>query len=186
MNPFKFLALSGAGYLALVIVFGSGGEAAPSPTVRVPQTVQIVPLTQEQEADRQEAILQEIANLPVETTTTLPQLAQIDPDTKCQEWLPLAVEMGWPNETHILQRLGQVMWKESRCHCLKLFPRLAITVSHRVNATAHEDRWAEEIFGIPFEEAMADPAKNLRFAYLLWNSREEAGKCGWTPWSLPC
>jgi hypothetical protein len=115
MNPFKFLALSGAGYLALVIVFGSGGEAAPSPTVRVPQTVQIVPLTQEQEADRQEAILQEIANLPVETTTTLPQLAQIDPDTKCQEWLPLAVEMGWPNETHILQRLGQVMWKESRC-----------------------------------------------------------------------
>jgi hypothetical protein len=115
MNPFKFLALSGAGYLALVIVFGSGGEAAPSPTVRVPQTVQIVPLTQEQEADRQEAILQEIADLPVETTTTLPQLAQIDPDTKCQEWLPLAVEMGWPNETHILQRLGQVMWKESRC-----------------------------------------------------------------------
>jgi hypothetical protein len=87
MNPFKFLALSGAGYLALVIVFGSGGEAAPSPTVRVPQTVQIVPLTQEQEADRQEAILQEIADLPVETTTTLPQLAQIDPDTKCQEWL---------------------------------------------------------------------------------------------------
>jgi hypothetical protein len=53
MNPFKFLALSGAGYLALVIVFGSGGEAAPSPTVRIPQTVQIVPLTQEQEADRQ-------------------------------------------------------------------------------------------------------------------------------------
>jgi hypothetical protein len=48
MNPFKFLALSGAGYLALVIVFGSGGEAAPSPTVRIPQTVQIVPLTQEQ------------------------------------------------------------------------------------------------------------------------------------------
>jgi hypothetical protein len=115
MNPFKFLALSGAGYLALVIIFGSGGEAAPSPTVRIPQTVQIVPLTQEQEADRKQAILQEIANLPVETTTTLPQLAQIDPDTKCQEWLPLAVEMGWPNETHILQRLGQVMWKESRC-----------------------------------------------------------------------
>jgi hypothetical protein len=184
MNPFKFLALSGAGYLALVIVFGSGGEAAPSPTVRIPQTVQIVPLTQEQEADRQAAILQEIADLPVETTTTLPQLAQIDPDTKCQEWLPLAVEMGWPNETHILQRLGQVMWKETRCTA-QIVSKTGDHGLTQVNATAHRS-WAEEIFGIPFEEAMSDPAKNLRFAYLLWNSREEAGKCGWQPWSLPC
>jgi hypothetical protein len=184
MNPFKFLALSGAGYLALVIVFGSGGEAAPSPTVQVPQTVQIVPLTQEQEADREQAILQEIADLPVETTTTLPQLAQIDPDTKCQEWLPLAVEMGWPNETHILQRLGQVMWKESRCTA-QIVSKTGDHGLTQVNATAHKS-WAEEIFGIPFEEAMSDPAKNLRFAFLLWNSREEAGKCGWQPWSLPC
>jgi hypothetical protein len=147
MNPFKFLALSGAGYLALVIVFGSGGEAAPSPTVRVPQTVQIVPLTQEQEADRKQAILQEIANLPVETTTTLPQLAQIDPDTKCQEWLPLAVEMGWPNETHILQRLGQVMWKESRCQPHLCSKSDSDRQCHdygltQINWTAHNEWWA--------------------------------------------
>ena len=185
MNPFKFLALSGAGYLALVIIFGSGGEAAPSPTVRVPQTVQIVPLTQEQEADRQEAILQEIANLPVETTTTLPQLAQIDPDTKCQEWLPLAVEMGWPNETHILQRLGQVMWKESRCMAISADSEwfnghdYGLTQINQI----HEE-WLSEM-GWTLDD-MAVPSSNLRFAYLLWNSREEAGKCGWTPWSLPC
>ena len=188
MNPFKFLALSGAGYLALVIVFGSGGEAAPSPTVQVPQTVQTVPLTQEQEADRKEAILQEIADLPVETTTTLPQLAQIDPDTKCQEWLPLAVEMGWPNETHILQRLGQVMWKESRCQpqaCSKSDSDrqcrdYGLTQG---NWTAHNEWWAN--LGITPDE-MFDPATNLHWAWLLYSSREEAGKCGWTPWSLPC
>jgi hypothetical protein len=180
MNPFKFLALSGAGYLALVIVFGSGGEAAPSPTVRIPQTVQIVPLTQEQEADREEAILQEIADLPVETTTTLPQLAEIDPDTKCQEWLPLAVEMGWPNRTEVLQTLGRVMWKESRCQALaRSSSDTGLTQINQI----HEE-WLSEM-GWTLDD-MAVPSSNLRFAYLLWNSREEAGKCGWQPWSLPC
>ena len=191
MNPFKFLGLSAIGYISLVMIFGSGGESPPDTTVFVPQTVQIVPLTQEQEADRQAAIEQQIAeenatiyDEPVETTTTLVQLAQIDPDTKCQEWLPLAVEMGWPNETHILQRLGQVMWKESRCTA-QIVSKTGDHGLTQVNATAHRS-WAEEIFGVPFEEAMSDPAKNLRFAYLLWNSREEQGKCGWQPWSLPC
>ena len=99
MNPFKFLLLTGAGYLGLVMIFGSSAELPPEPTVRVPQTVQILPLTQEQEADREAEIIQQMAEEnatiydgPVETTTTLPQLASIDPDTKCQEWLPLAVE----------------------------------------------------------------------------------------------
>jgi hypothetical protein len=182
MNPFKFLALSGAGYLALVIVFGSGGEAAPSPTVRIPQTVQIVPLTQEQEADREEAILQEIADLPVETTTTLPQLAEIDPDTKCQEWLPLAVEMGWPNRTEVLQTLGRVMWKESRCQALAVNDKSGDHGLTQINQI-HEE-WLSEM-GWTLDD-MAVPSSNLRFAYLLWNSREEAGKCGWQPWSLPC
>ena len=88
MHPFKFLAFVAAGYFSLVLIFGSGGESPPETTVQVPQTVQIVPLTQEQEADRQAEIIQQIAeenasiyDEPVETTTTLVQLAQIDPDT---------------------------------------------------------------------------------------------------------
>jgi hypothetical protein len=192
MNPFKFLALSAIGYISLVIIFGSGGESPPEPTVRVPQTVQIVPLTQEQEADREAAIIQQMAeenasiyDEPVETTTTLVQLAQIDPDTKCQEWLPLAVEMGWPNETHVLQRLGQVMWKESRCQAISADSEWfnghdwGLTQINQI----HEE-WLSEM-GWTLED-MAIPSSNLRFAYLLWNSREEAGKCGWQPWSLPC
>ena len=191
MHPFKFLAFVAAGYFSLVLIFGSGGESPPETTVRVPQTVQIVPLTQEQEADREAEIIQQMAeenasiyDEPVETTTTVVQLAQIDPDTKCQEWLPLAVEMGWPNRTEVLQTLGRVMWKETRCTA-QIVSKTGDHGLTQVNATAHRS-WAEEIFGIPFEEAMSDPAKNLHFAYLLWNSREEAGKCGWQPWSLPC
>jgi hypothetical protein len=191
MHPFKFLALVAFAYFSLVVVFGSSSDSPPETTIKVPQTVQIVPLTDEQIADQEALIAQMIAeenatiyDEPVETSTTLPQLARIDPDTKCQEWLPLAVEMGWPNETHILQTLGRVMWKESRCTA-QIVSKTGDHGLTQVNATAHR-LWAEDIFGIPFEEAMADPNKNLRFAFLLWNSREEAGKCGWQPWSISC
>jgi hypothetical protein len=192
MHPFKFLAFVAAGYFSLVVIFGSGGESPPEPTVRVPQTVQIVPLTQEQEVDREAEILQQMAeenasiyDEPVETSTTLVQLAQIDPDTKCQEWLPLAVEMGWPNKTEVLQRLGQVMWKESRCQAISADSEwfnghdYGLTQINQI----HEE-WLSEM-GWTLDD-MAIPSSNLRFAFLLWNSREEAGKCGWQPWSLPC
>ena len=61
MHPFKFLAFVAAGYFSLVLIFGSNGESPPETTVRVPQTVQIVPLTQEQEADREAEIIQQMA-----------------------------------------------------------------------------------------------------------------------------
>ena len=192
MNPFKFLGLSAIGYISLVIIFGSGGESPPEPTVRVPQTVQIVPLTQEQEADREAAIIQQMAeenasiyDEPVETTTTLVQLAQIDPDTKCQEWLPLAVEMGWPNRTEVLQTLGRVMWKESRCQSISADSEVFNGSDHGLTQInqIHEE-WLSEM-GWTLED-MAIPSSNLRFAFLLWNSREEAGKCGWQPWSISC
>lgn len=193
MNPFKFLGLSAIGYLSLVMIFGSGGESPADTTVFVPQTVQIVPLTQEQEADRQAAIEQQIAeeNATIydepstslsEPSTTLVQLAQIDPDTKCQEWLPLAVEMGWPNETEVLQTLGRVMWKESRCSPLAVNESSGDYGLTQINQL--HSSWLAEM-GWTLDD-MAVPSSNLRFAYLLWNSREEQGKCGWQPWSLPC
>jgi len=192
MNPFKFLLLSGAGYLSLVMIFGSGGESSPESIVKVPQTVQIVPLTDEQIADRNAEIAQQIAeenatiyNEPAETSTTLPQLAQIDPDTKCQEWLPLAVEMGWPNRTEVLQTLGRVMWKESRCQAISVDSEwfnghdYGLTQINEI----HEE-WLSEM-GWTLED-MAIPSSNLRFAYLLWNAQEEQGLCGWQPWSISC
>ena len=187
MHPFKFLTFVALSYFGLVMIFGSSPESPPDSTVRVPQTVQIVPLTQEQEADREAEILQQIAeenasiyDEPVETTTTLAQLAQIDPDTKCQEWLPLAVEMGWPNRTEVLQTLGRVMWKESRCQALaRSSSDTGLTQINQI----HEE-WLSEM-GWTLDD-MTVPSSNLRFAFLLWNSREEQGKCGWQPWSISC
>jgi D-alanyl-D-alanine carboxypeptidase len=189
MHPFKFLAFVAFAYFSLVVIFGSGGESPPETTVRVPQTVQIIPLTDEQIADREAEIAQQIAeenatiyDEPVETTTTLVQLAQIDPDTKCQEWLPLAVEMGWPNRTEVLQTLGRVMWKESRCQALAVNDKSGDHGLTQINQI-HEE-WLSEM-GWTLED-MAIPSSNLRFAFLLWNAREEAGKCGWQPWSISC
>ena len=192
MNPFKFLGIVAFAYFGLVVIFGSSSESPPEPTIKVPQTVQIVPLTDEQIADRNAEIAQQIAeenasiyDEPVETTTTLVQLAEIDPDTKCQEWLPLAVEMGWPNRTEVLQTLGRVMWKESRCQAISADSKwfnghdYGLTQINQI----HEE-WLSEM-GWTLED-MAIPSSNLRFAYLLWNAREEAGKCGWQPWSISC
>jgi hypothetical protein len=192
MHPFKFLAFVAFAYFSLVVVFGSSSDSPPETTIKVPQTVQIVPLTDEQIADQEALIAQMIAeenatiyDEPVETSTTLPQLAQIDPDTKCQEWLPLAVEMGWPNRTEVLQTLGRVMWKESRCQAIS--PDSEWFNGHDYGLTQinqiHEE-WLSEM-GWTLDD-MAIPSSNLRFAFLLWNSREEAGKCGWKPWSIPC
>ena len=189
MHPFKFLALVAFAYFSLVVVFGSSSELPPETTIKVPQTVQIIPLTDEQIADREAEIAQMIAeenatiyDEPVETSTTLVQLAQIDPDTKCQEWLPLAVEMGWPNRTEVLQTLGRVMWKESRCQALAVNDKSGDHGLTQINQI-HEE-WLSEM-GWTLED-MAIPSSNLRFAFLLWNSREEAGKCGWQPWSISC
>ena len=195
MHPFKFLAFVAFAYFSLVVIFGSGGDSPPETTVKVPQTVKIVPLTDEQIADQNALINQMIAeenetiyDEPVETTTTLVQLAQIDPDTKCQEWLPLAVEVGWPNDPEVLQTLGRVMFKESRCQphaCSKSDKGrpcrdYGLTQS---NWYAHHEWWTE--LGITPEQ-MFDPATNLRWAYLLYSGREAKGQCGWQPWSISC
>ena len=195
MHPFKFLAFVAFAYFSLVVIFGSGGDSPPETTVKVPQTVQIVPLTDEQIADQEALIAQMIAeenatiyDEPVETTTTLVQLAQIDPDTKCQEWLPLAVEVGWPNRTEVLQTLGRVMFKESRCQpdaCSKSDKGRQCRDYGLIqgNWYAHHEWWTE--LGIEPQE-MFDPATNLQWAFLLYSGLEEAGKCGWQPWSISC
>jgi hypothetical protein len=189
MNPFKFLAFTALGYFGLVVIFGSNPSHIDPPVVSIPQTVLLKPLTDEQIADRNAEIAQQIAeenatiyDEPVETTTTLPQLAKIDPDTKCQEWLPIAVEQGWPNETEVLETLGRVMWRESRCNPLAVNESSGDHGLTQINQL-HQS-WLAEM-GWTLDD-MAIPSSNLRFAFLLWNSREEQGLCGWQPWSISC
>ena len=177
MNPFKFLSMTFGLYLSLVIVFGGGDnkppEPIPTPTSFPRITVQI--LSPEQQRDR----IAELAPIP---TTTLPPvvIVEVSEDTECQQWLQTALQAGWPNERKILDRLGYVMWRESRCQPdADSGPDHGLTQINQIHT-----QWITDL-GWTLEE-MKDPAKNLRFAWLLYSGREANGQCGWTPWSLKC
>ena len=177
MNPFKFLGMTFGLYLSFVIIFGGGDnkppEPIPTPTVFPRITVQI--LSPEQQRDR----IAELA--PIPTTTIAPVvIVEVSDDTKCQQWLQTALEAGWPNDRKILDRLGYVMWRESRCQPdADSGPDHGLTQINQIHT-----QWITDL-GWTLEE-MKDPAKNLRFAWLLYSGREANGQCGWTPWSLSC
>lgn len=177
MNPFKFLSLTFGFYLSLVIVFGGGSNASPEPTptpTSFPR-VTVVMLTPEQQTDR-------IAELAPSPTTTLAPVVIVDvsEDTECQQWLQTALEAGWPNDRKILDRLGFIMWRESRCQpTADSGPDHGLTQINQIHS-----KWITDLGWT--HEQMKDPAKNLRFAWLLYSGREANGQCGWTPWSLSC
>jgi len=177
MNPFKFLGMTFGLYLSLVIIFGGGDnkppEPIPTPTVFPRITVQI--LTPEQQRDR----IAELA--PIPTTTIAPVvIVEVSDDTECQQWLQTALQAGWPNERKILDRLGFSMWRESRCQ-----PDADSGPDHGLTQINQIHKGYISDLGWTHEE-MKDPAKNLRFAWLLYSGREANGQCGWTPWSLKC
>ena len=177
MNPFKFLFLTFGLYFSLVVVFGGGSNASPEPTptpTSFPR-VTVVMLTPEQQTDR----LAELAPSP--TTTLAPVvIVEVSDDTECQMWLQTALEAGWPNDRKILDRLGFIMWRESRCQpTADSGPDHGLTQINQIHS-----KWITDLGWT--HEQMKDPLINLRFAWLLYSGREANGQCGWTPWSLSC
>ncbi len=157
-------------------------------TIAPRQTITLQDLTPQQLADRAEEL-----TTTTTTTTTQPvtTLAPFDPDTKCQEWFPAAISVGWPNNTETLQKLGRLLWKETRC--LNITPMSSDPeLADRFNGHDHgvaqineiHTKYVEQVFNMPFAEAMSDPTLNLRFAYLLYSDIAEGGGCGWKPWRL--
>jgi len=176
MNPFKFLSLTFGFYLSLVVVFGGGDNKTPEPIPTVTQPrITVVMLTPEQQVDR----IAELAPSP--TTTIAPVvIVEVSDDTECQQWLQTALQAGWPNERKILDRLGFVMWRESRClHTADSGPDHGLTQINQIHKG-----WISDL-GWTFEQ-MKDPLINLRFAWILYSGREANGQCGWQPWSLSC
>ena len=178
MNPFKFLLFVFGLYLSLVIVFGGGSNASPEPTPTPTPTsfprVTVVMLTPEQQTDR-------IAELTTTTTTLAPVVTvDVSEGTECQQWLQTALDAGWPNDREILDRLGFICWRESRG-----IPDADSGPDHGLmQINQIHTKWITDLGWT--HEQMKDPAKNLRFAWLLYSGREANGQCGWTPWSLKC
>ena len=200
MNLKRLAIISIATYAlcALWAITGVQGDGETLETVSVPRTVTVAMLTPEQVKDRLEA-LTEIATTTTTTTqvstTTIvlqsPRIADVPAETKCQEWFPTAISVGWPNNPETLEKLGRLLWKETRC--LNITPLSSDPeLAKRFNGSDHgiaqvneiHTRYVEQVFNKPFAEAMSDPTLNLRFAFLLYSDIVEGGGCGWKPWRL--
>ena len=179
---------------ALWAITGVQGNADTPVAPSVPSTVTLGMLTPQQLEDRTEELTETTTTTTTSTTTsTIPftRLADFDPDTKCQEWFQTAISVGWPNNTETLEKLGRLLWKETRCMNitpLSSDPELAKRFNNSDHGIAQineiHTRYVEQVFNMPFAEAMSDPTLNLRFAFLLYSDIAETGGCGWKPWKL--
>jgi len=183
MNLKRFLGLSIFTYLiCAAMAVGFQKDTPPQTYVKVPATITLGDLSTQQLRDRAVQLTTTTSTTTTQPTTTV---AYVDPATKCQEWLPIAVEVGWPNNTETLEKLGRLIWKEARCLNIGyLHPDFNGSDHGLVQANTVHRRWAEELFNMPFEESMNDPTLNLRFGFLLYNATAETGGCGWQPWKM--
>jgi hypothetical protein len=90
---------------------------------------------------------------------------------QCREWLPLAVQVGWPVEQ--LPMLDRVIYRESRC-----LPDA--WNGHDAGLTQINQIHTEfvAVMGWSWPGDMFDPELNLRFALKLWQGT------GWRPWGF--
>ena len=173
---------------ALWAITGVQGNADTPVAPSVPSTVTLGMLTPQQLEDRTEELTETTTTTTTSTTTsTIPftRLADFDPDTKCQEWFPTAISVGWPNNTETLEKLGRLLWKETRCLNVSYTHPSFNGHDHGVAQINQIHRaYVEQLFDMPMEESMSDPTLNLRFAFLLYSDIVEGGGCGWKPWRL--
>jgi hypothetical protein len=197
LKRLALLALGTYGLCALWAITGVQGDSETIYAPSVPATVTLGMLTPEQLEDRAEELTATTTSTTTSTTSsttsTVPftRLADFHPDTKCQEWFQTAITVGWPNNTETLEKLGRLLWKETRClniTPLSSDPELVKWFNGHDHGVAQinqiHTKYVEQVFNMPFAEAMSDPTLNLRFAYLLYSDLEETGRCGWKPWSL--
>ena len=188
LKRLALLALGTYGLCALWAITGVQETTVTLQTPSVPATITLGMLTSQQLEDRAEELTTTTTSTTTTTTTsTVPftRLADFHPDTKCQEWFQTAISVGWPNNTETLEKLGRLLWKETRCQNVSYTHPQFNGHDHGVAQINQIHRkYVEQLFNMPMEESMSDPTLNLRFAFLLYSDIAETGGCGWKPWSL--
>lgn len=191
----KRLALLAFGTYALCALWAITGvqESNADLTIAPKQTITLQDLSPQQLQERAVELTTTTTSTTSTTTTVQPSttVVAVPADTKCQEWFPTAILVGWPNDPAVLEKLGRLLFKETRClnvTPLSSNPKLRDAFNGHDHGIAQindiHTKYVEQLFNMPFAEAMSDPTLNLRFAYLLYSELEESGACGWKPWSL--
>ena len=188
LKRLAIIAITTYGLCALWAITGVQETTVTLQTPSVPQTISLGMLTPQQLEDRAEELTTTTTSTTTSTTTTtvpFTRLADFHPDTKCQEWFQTAITVGWPNNTETLEKLGRLLWKETRCQNVSYTHPQFNGHDHGVAQINQIHRkYVEQLFDMPMEESMSDPTLNLRFAFLLYSDIAETGGCGWKPWSL--
>ena len=188
LKRFLLLSLGTYGLCALWAITGVQETTVTLQAPSVPQTISLGMLTPQQLTERAEELTTTTTSTTTSSTTsTVPftRLADFHPDTKCQEWFQTAITVGWPNNTETLEKLGRLLWKETRCQNVSYTHPQFNGHDHGVAQINQIHRkYVEQLFDMPMEESMSDPTLNLRFAFLLYSDIAETGGCGWKPWSL--
>jgi len=188
LKRLALLALATYGICALWAITGVQGDAETPKTLPVPQTISLGMLSPQQLEDRAEELTTTTTSTTTTSTTTTQPSTTVVPvpsEVHCQEWFPTAISVGWPNDPAILEKLGQLLWKETRCQNVSYTHPQFNGHDHGVAQINQIHRkYVEQLFNMPMEESMSDPTLNLRFAFLLYSDIVEGGGCGWKPWSL--
>jgi hypothetical protein len=188
LKRLAIISITSYSLCALWAITGVQGDADPINTPSVLSTVTLSMLTPQQLEDRAEALTETTTTTAVTTTTTTQPsttVVALPPEVHCQEWFPTAISVGWPNNPETLEKLGRLLWKETRCQNVSYTHPSFNGHDHGVAQINQIHRkYVEQLFNMPMEESMSDPTLNLRFAYLLYSDIVEGGGCGWKPWSL--
>jgi hypothetical protein len=172
-----------AGNEILGRVLDDGPQTSPAIiTEPTPRTVVIAPV--------ESTAVSTTSTTPATSTTTAHDALQadlaipiLDPSVPCQQWAPLALKIGWPEDE--LVNVLEEMWQESRC--LNIIPG-----TDQWNGGDHglmqiNTVWKDEVehlFGS--WERINDPEVNLAMALEIWRWHDAHRGCGWEPWSRPC
>lgn len=100
------------------------------------------------------------------------------PEGKCDEWYYTAVEIGWPKDR--LQKLGDIMWEESRCQPDAVSPTNDYGLI-QINWAAHGQRLSAK--GVASQDLLI-PKINLREALWIADYAAEHYGCWSQPWYM--
>lgn len=107
------------------------------------------------------------------------------PEWRCDEWIPLAVDVGWPEDQ--LSKLSYAIYRESRCRPDQLNPDDPMGGSKglvQINrfwcrpSQYWPDGWLQTHGLLDECDELYDPEINLRSALAIWENS------GWSPWNL--
>jgi hypothetical protein len=173
------------GNATVVAVLALAGLSCEGPKAEKPALVPLatvyVPLTTAPPSTVATTVKVDEPGIP---TPSWPPL--VDPETPCQEWLPLAHQVGWPKDREINERLMWIMHRESRCNTDSFNgsdPNSGSRGLMQINGFWCQ-KWLQEQGILTVCEDLFDPRINLRAALAIFNYSVDKNNNGWHPWRV--